>query len=812
MKKCRCDEYDHPPKLRIPAGLTDIPRQIAGYGEFRRAMLAAMREHEALRGWRARGDGDLGIMLLEMWAYVADVLAFYDEVIAHELYLRTARQRPSLRKLVDLLGYVPRPAVSATATLAVLAEGRQPVLLPEGLAFRSSAFDDQAPQVFELDAATTVHPLNNRWTLAPPTQETLVATAGAGAGTFAGLPFSRSTALKADHLALVRVGSTDAKNQVSVIQGVSEAEGEDGKAYKQVSFAPTLSLGSGVKPGDVRVSRATQTGGLWTHAQVSPDPASIDGSKIVLDGLYRQIKAGGYVILSRSAKYRWFKVTANNEKMMTLSAATTTTAKDSEGNDVTVAVPPIKAAATRLVLDVPVNASGRKTSGDTADWTSSNAGQITLHYALAPGGEVIGLPKSSVSSADDLIVSGRIEQPAGGTSPGTFLLRDKDDRGLQVEAAIDYGTGELTLEVGEGWTAALTSPVTVYGNVVTASRGETVTGEVLGSGDASVANQFFVLKKSPLTYLPSPAADNEQGVASSLVVYVDGILWREVPSFYGAGPEDPVYIVRQNDDGGSIVTFGDGRRGARLPSGTDNVVATYRHGAGRAAPPAGAITQLARPVKGLTGVQSPVAAKEGADAESAEDLRDLAPRSALLLNRAVSIQDMQAAAARVPGVRGSSAEWRWNQAKQRPVVQVWYIGSYAIAEDVEQAIRRLVDPTTPLAVKVASPLPLWLMIHVEIDERVRKEDVLSQVRSALMDAKTGLLAPERIGIGKPIYRSQVFRAVTAVEGVVSVPSIRLGALWADWPWVTFGYGAPPGTYFSFERGGLLLNGKGSDNG
>src|SRR5204863_20176 len=82
---------------------------------------------------------DFGIMLLEMWAYVCDSIAFYDEVIADECYVRTASQRQSLRKLVGLLGYVPRPAIAASVELAVIAAGRQPVLLPAGTQFRSGA-------------------------------------------------------------------------------------------------------------------------------------------------------------------------------------------------------------------------------------------------------------------------------------------------------------------------------------------------------------------------------------------------------------------------------------------------------------------------------------------------------------------------------------------------------------------------------------------------------------------------------------------------------------------------------------------------
>ena len=137
---CPCDQFVFPPSLVIPAGLPALPRQIASFPEFREAMLAAIKSEPALQQWRARTSDDFGVMLLEMWAYVCDSISFYDEVIADESYLRTASLRPSLRKLVALLGYVPRPAVAAGADLAILAAGRQRILLPTGTKFRSGLF------------------------------------------------------------------------------------------------------------------------------------------------------------------------------------------------------------------------------------------------------------------------------------------------------------------------------------------------------------------------------------------------------------------------------------------------------------------------------------------------------------------------------------------------------------------------------------------------------------------------------------------------------------------------------------------------
>ena len=54
------------------------------------------------------------------------------------------------------------------------------------------------------------------------------------------------------------------------------------------------------------------------------------------------------------------------------------------------------------------------------------------------------------------------------------------------------------------------------------------------------------------------------------------------PVLYGLGPRSRSYIVRRSDDGVASVIFGDGEQGARPPTGTENIVATYRTGIGRA--------------------------------------------------------------------------------------------------------------------------------------------------------------------------------------------------------------------------------------
>ncbi|MBK9014737.1 MAG: hypothetical protein IPM82_12015 [Saprospiraceae bacterium] len=118
--------------------------------------------------------------------------------------------------------------------------------------------------------------------------------------------------------------------------------------------------------------------------------------------------------------------------------------------------------------------------------------------------------------------------------------------------------------------------VTINANIAEATHGETVR-EVLGSGNATQTFQKFVLKQPPLTFV---SAATPSGGQSTLEIRVNNLLWHEVSSFYGRGPTERIYITRQDDKGKTTVMFGDGKNGARLPTGQENVRAIYRKGIG----------------------------------------------------------------------------------------------------------------------------------------------------------------------------------------------------------------------------------------
>jgi hypothetical protein len=97
------------------------------YASFRQLML----DHLALRvpTWREQSEADVGIALVELLAYAADYLSYYQDAVGTEAYLGTARRRPSIKRHVRLLDYTLGEGCNARAWVQV--QVSDPVVLPK---------------------------------------------------------------------------------------------------------------------------------------------------------------------------------------------------------------------------------------------------------------------------------------------------------------------------------------------------------------------------------------------------------------------------------------------------------------------------------------------------------------------------------------------------------------------------------------------------------------------------------------------------------------------------------------------------------
>lgn len=73
------------------------------YSSFRRLLIDLIPQLNPT--WLERNPSDLGIALLELFAYEGDNLSYFQDAVANEIYLDTARQRVSARKHARLIDY-----------------------------------------------------------------------------------------------------------------------------------------------------------------------------------------------------------------------------------------------------------------------------------------------------------------------------------------------------------------------------------------------------------------------------------------------------------------------------------------------------------------------------------------------------------------------------------------------------------------------------------------------------------------------------------------------------------------------------------
>jgi len=312
----------------------------------------------------------------------------------------------------------------------------------------------------------------------------------------------------------------------------------------------------------------------------------------------------------------------------------------------------------------------------------------------------------------------------------------------------------------------------ISGNAVHGTHGET-RHEVLGSGDASRPFQAFKLKQSPLTFVSSA---DPSGAKTTLEVRVDDVAWEQTPTLFGLGPRDRAYVVRIAADGGVTVEFGDGVTGARLPTGVENVRATYRVGTGTSGMVAADRIKLlmTRPL-GVQAVDNPVAAGIAADPEPIDSARSNAPQQVVTFARVVSLTDFEDFARSFAGIAKAQAAWVWNGQSRMVHVTVAGTDGAAVVEGGETqtklvaSITAYSDPHQRFRVSSYDELSFALAAALFLEEGADESVVLPAARLTLQDA----FSFDRRALGQPVFESEVIAVLQSTPGVMAVDLTKL---------------------------------------
>ena len=307
--------------------------------------------------------------------------------------------------------------------------------------------------------------------------------------------------------------------------------------------------------------------------------------------------------------------------------------------------------------------------------------------------------------------------------------------------------------------------VAIYANVVKATHGQTQ-GEVLGNGDASQPFQRFALHQFPLTYLPAPTPS---GAESTLAIRVNEIKWHEAANLFVLGSSDRDYITQTDDSEKTSVITGNGEHGLRVPSGTGNVKAIYRSGAGKAGNvEAQQVSQMATQPLGVKSVINPLRASGGADADTRDQARRNIPIGVTALDRLVSVADYVDFARRFAGIGKASA--RRLTDGRRIIVHLTIAGKDDVPIDqnsdlytaLVQALAAAGDPHQPVQIALRRLKVLVISAGIKIKSDYVWETVAAKLRAALLD----LYSFDRRELGQPAFLSEAVSTMQSVAGVL----------------------------------------------
>ncbi len=103
------------------------------YASFRQLILDRLAV--TMPDWQERHTADVGMALVEVLAYAADQLSYYQDAVATEAYLGTARERISVRRHARLVDYVLHEGLNARAWVTVWTDQDTPAVAATGLYF-----------------------------------------------------------------------------------------------------------------------------------------------------------------------------------------------------------------------------------------------------------------------------------------------------------------------------------------------------------------------------------------------------------------------------------------------------------------------------------------------------------------------------------------------------------------------------------------------------------------------------------------------------------------------------------------------------
>lgn len=349
------------------------------------------------------------------------------------------------------------------------------------------------------------------------------------------------------------------------------------------------------------------------------------------------------------------------------------------------------------------------------------------------------------------------------------------------------------------------------GNVVPARQGRLETAVFHEPGAALPAfpiagevhlNYTAGLKGEALCPIPSPfvaytatATGGDVPPRSTVQVVIAGDPWDEVPWLVFSTDDAETgdhFVVETDEEGWSVLRFGDGVNGRRVPEG-EVVRATYQLGRGLDGN-VGADSLAFFDATGfgaVAAVRNPLDVTDGRAPEPPQEIVRRAPeafRSRQL--RAVTLADYVARAEEVPGVSRAAAAYQWTGSWRAVRVTVDPAGALALGDALAADVYRHLDAVRLIGddLEVRGPefVPLDVTVRLCVDPEYWPRDVRFLLEAEFStgyapDGTPAFFNPDRWTFGQPLRASELLARVQKVEGVHHVISVEMRRLYDALP-------------------------------
>lgn len=750
-----CKTDDSCPPVQYPT--PEINYLAKDYASFRQLLLDRLAL--TIPNWQERHIPDIGITLVEVMAYVADYLSYYQDSVATEAYLDTARQRISVRRHTRLVDYAMHEGCNARAWLFLKTDVDVPAPPAATTTPAPSTQPAQNPS-YEKAAATPVAQNPSTETPAAPAQPAQPVASAAPMllkNIYFITGFNNALAISNTMLNEREVQELDA-TQYEVFEPILRTDNqplEVHKAHNAIWFytwddqecclpkgatsATLQDFAHGSDPDEAEKAYLAAQIAAYEGQEPADDTdeettaqkqvASSDGGRVL------QLKVGDYLLFE---EVRGAKTGVHEDANITRRHVVR----------LTKAEPSVDPLNNKNILEI--------------EWAIEDALPFPLCISsLGNGPDCTLYQNNSIARGNMLLVDhGRTIQPA----EDQYTVEAEDTQHVVIPCEGEGKPGDVPVLAKTFAPVLHTAGLTFR---------QPPTWDIPAS-QVLLQNPRQAMPTTVITSIPPPSPLEPQGKP---------LTWTARGNLLESNSEDRHYVVEMDNDRFAHLRFGNDEQG-RKPEAGEAFTISYRIGEGVAGNVgAEAISRIVfRNNDKPNGInlqpRNPFAAVGGTEPEPLTEVKLFAPRAFRTeLARAVIADDYAQLAQQHLQVQRAAASLRWTGSGYNVLVAIDPFGvdeldptlRASIAQHLQQYRRMGHDVTVIQAAYVPLVITMQVCVQPHILRSHVKADLLKRFGTrVLTDGTLGFFHPDNLTFGRSIAASELIALAQSVPGVVSV--------------------------------------------